>query len=273
MKKRSLLLIIGLLFLIAAAVFAVFLAINMRRPEKPSTGDLPEVPPPSHTQAVVTTPDTAPSAVPSPAETLQPSAEPSPEPYVSPIDFDALRAVNPDIYGWLRIADTNIDYPVVQSPTDDTFYLDHDSDRLPSPNGAIFSEHEYNSMDFEDPVTILYGHHKWYGDIFGNLQQYYSDSEFFDADRPIEVFTEDGYYRYRVFAAVPYNRLHILYYNDFTDEQAFISFFRGVMGTRDLSARFNADYAPEPGDRVLILSTCFAGDNKRRFLVMGTLTD
>ena len=40
-----------------------------------------------------------------------------------------------------------------------------------------------------------------------------------------------------------------------------------------MSAHFNEDYAPEAGDRVIILSTCLIGNNTRRFLVMATLLD
>ena len=61
--------------------------------------------------------------------------------------------------------------------------------------------------------------------------------------------------------------------NDFSDEEVFESFFSNVLAIRDMSARFNEKYAPQPGDKVLILSTCFAGNNTRRFLVMATLLD
>ena len=43
--------------------------------------------------------------------------------YVSPIDFDSLKETNPDIYAWIEIPDTKINYPIVQSAEDDTYYL------------------------------------------------------------------------------------------------------------------------------------------------------
>ncbi len=45
------------------------------------------------------------------------------EAYVSPIDFDSLKAVNEDIYAWLEIPGTDISYPILQHPTEDEYYL------------------------------------------------------------------------------------------------------------------------------------------------------
>ena len=66
-----------------------------------------------------TTPTAAPTVTDVPV-TEQP--EPAEE---IPIDFAALQEVNPDIYAWIRIEGTNIDYPVGQSSTDDSYYLNH----------------------------------------------------------------------------------------------------------------------------------------------------
>ena len=43
------------------------------------------------------------------------------------IDFAELSSINPDIYAWIRIPDTQIDYPVPQREEDDTYYLRHNS--------------------------------------------------------------------------------------------------------------------------------------------------
>ena len=109
------------------------------------------------------------------------------------------------------------------------------------------------------------------GEMFGNLQKYYTDREFFEEHPTFTIYTPEEELTYGVFAAVPYPSEHILYYHDFTDEYAFIGFFDDIMSIRDLSARFNEEYAPEPEDQVVILSTCLIGNNTNRFLVMGTL--
>ena len=189
--------------------------------------------------------------------------------YQSPVDFDGLQEVNPDIYAWLRIKDTNIDFAIVQSDINDQFYLDHNSDGEYSANGAIFSEHEYNSKSFEDPVTVLYGHHMHDGAMLGRMQEYFTDADFFESTPTFTIYTPEAEYTYGIFAAVPYPGDHILYYHDFSDPQVFTGFFDEIMAERDLSASFREEYAPEPGDEVVILSTCLIGNNTNRFLVMG----
>ncbi len=203
-------------------------------------------------------------------ETTPPTTE-TEAPYVSPVDFAGLKEVNPDIYAWLSIENTETSYAIVQDPEDDSYYLTHNSDGDYSPGGAIFSEHVYNGTDFQDPVTILYGHFMRDGSLFGSLQPDFTDDEFFGKSPKITVYTPEAEYTYGVFAAVPYSNDHILYYHQFEDEYAFQGFFDEVMSTRDLSAKFNESYAPEPGDKVLILSTCLIGNNQNRFLVMGKM--
>lgn len=201
------------------------------------------------------------------------SGEMQPEENTLTVDFEALQAINPDIYAWIEIPGTDISYPVLQSPDNDRQYLRTNSDGEYSAGGAIFSEATYNSTDFDDPVTILYGHHMNAGNLmFGHLQDYYSDPEFLDSDTHIRIYTRDGMQEYAVFAAVPFNRNHILYYNDMQDPYEFTNYFDSVLAIRELGAYINEEHAPsDPSDRVLILSTCLAGNNTRRFLVMATL--
>lgn len=185
-----------------------------------------------------------------------------------PLDIDALIEENPDVYGVLEIEETDIVYPVLQSE-DDTLYLDHNWKKSKDKNGALFTESEYNSKDFNDSVTVIYGHHMRSGAMFGDLQEIFSDSESFERHRSFKIYTEDGTYSYRVFAALPYDNRHILYSYDFDNPIQKAAFFDTVFSVRDLGANIiKKDYYPE-GGRVVILSTCLKGNNKNRYLVMG----
>lgn len=270
MKRRVVFIILGILFLLAALFCGVMLFRSVHAPEAVLTAQAPEA---AVTPAPTPTAPPAP-ATPSPEPEETPVPTPTPVPYVSPIDFAALQAVNPDIYGWIRVDGTNVDYPIVQSVEDDEYYLTHNSDRVESAEGAIFSESAYNSRDFSDPVTLLYGHNMRSGAMFGQLQQQYLDGEFFYEDNRIHVYTPEAELIYGVFAVTPYTRDHILYYNDFSHERVFSAFFQNILNIQDSRALFNPDYAPEPGDHVLILSTCLSGNMVvQRFLVIATLLD
>ena len=211
------------------------------------------------------------TSTPAPIEVAS-SPVPTTEPYVSPVNFEALSEINSDIYAWLEISGTDISLPILQHPVDDAYYLNHDADGKASPNGAVFSESYYNAKDFvTDPVVLLYGHHMPNGAIFGNLQKYFTDAGYLSSHEPIIVYTPEAEYKYQVFAAVPYSNKHILFFHDMTDDNVFTSFFDQVMSITDREASFFPEYAPQPGDHVLILSTCLASNNQKRFLVLATM--
>ena len=188
-------------------------------------------------------------------------------PYVSPVDFASLQKENSDIYAWIRINGTPVDYPVVQSPTDDSFYLDHDSDGDYNINGAIFSEHRYNSLDFTDPVTVLYGHNMASGEMFGEFQSLYWDRDFLLENDDITVYLPDREMHFEIFAALPYSRMHLLHYYQFQKRSAFELFINDIYATRKLSAVLIEDRKPVFGDQVHTSSLtmiCYGKISKRR---------
>ena len=105
----------------------------------------------------------------------------------NPIDFASLRVENPDIYAWIYIPDTNVNYPVLQNPTDDSYYLKHDKDGNYSEAGAIYSQLA-NKTDFSDPVTVLYGHNMNSGGMFATLH-YFENKDFFDSHQDMYIYT------------------------------------------------------------------------------------
>ena len=75
----------------------------------------------------------------------------SDDPMQRKIDFKALQEINPDVYAWISIPGTNIDYPVLQSATEaDDYYLNTTIDGKHGYPGSIYTE-KYNSTTFADP--------------------------------------------------------------------------------------------------------------------------
>lgn len=187
--------------------------------------------------------------------------------YQSPIDFDKLQNDSPEIFAWINIDGTDIDYPVLFHKGDNSYYLRRDIYGKYDRNGSLFIE-DYNKTDFSDPVTIIYGHHMSSGAMFGKLQQIYTNPETFKEHSKISVYTPDKLLVYRVFCAVPLDNSHILYYNNFNNRLEFEQFFEKVYNTRSLLSVFDETVSVTPDDRILMLSTCFETDYSRRYVVM-----
>lgn len=200
-----------------------------------------------------------------PTEPIQQEEE---VPYVSPVDFEALWEQNTEIIAWLDIPDTTISYPILRSEKNNAFYLDHNAKKQEDGSGALFVE-DYNSRELTDPVSIIYGHRMPNGTFFGTLQKTYENAEGFEAHRTIHLYMPEREETYRVIAAVPYSRNHILYNYDFTQAWEHYSFFDRVYMVRSISAQLDLDGYPEFGEKCLILSTCLAGNRQNRFLVIG----
>lgn len=191
------------------------------------------------------------------------------ETYVSPIDFEALWEINPDIYAWIEIENTVVDYPILNRADDNSYYLrkniyeEYDSD------GVIFTE-DYNSLDFNDPVTLIYGHNLASGDMFGSLQEVYTNLETFLENNTVTVYLPDETKQYQIFAAVSYGTKHILYYNDFSDEEVFNAFLEEIYNTRSLNSVIDDSVTVTNTDNLIILSTCLSSSNSSdgRYLVL-----
>lgn len=203
-------------------------------------------------------------------ETTAGSTSPASEPL---LDFDAIREVNPDIHAWISIAGLKLDYPVLQHPTDDEWYLRRAYDKSDYIGGCLFTQCSYNSTDFNDPVTVIYGHTMRSGAFFGELQKVYTDAKGFFEHNDITIYLPGEVRHYTVFAAVPYDSIHILHTYDFSNEYWFNNFFKSVFSVRALGAQFDSDQRPSYGDRVIILSTCLNQDSTQRFLVMARLAE
>ena len=256
MKKRTLAILIGVLGVLCVTCGVMLLQGGG---EKPETADPDPVP--SVSQDPTPQPESE-----SAASSQETSSQE--EPYVSPIDFVSLQATNPDIYGWLRIPGTEFDFPLVQREGDDAFYLTHDSDGNESSAGAIFTESTYNTTSMEDPITVAYGHQMHAGTMFGKLQETYSQESALEDYGEIVVYLPERELHYRAFAAVPYDNRHILYNYDSSDLRRVTAFLNSVYEVREIGAQFSDSVTVSAEDKILVLSTCLAGNSQKRYLVL-----
>lgn len=211
-----------------------------------------------------------------PAETTTaaPVVTQTTEPMVdNPIDFDSLKAQNDEIYAWIKVDDTNVDYPIVQNATDDEFYLKHSAeDKSWSASGAVYTE-LINSKSFRDAVTLVYGHNG-YGDTMFTTLHRFSDEEFFNAHPYFYIYTPDRKLTYQVVSAFKYDDRHIMNSFNFADLNELAEFQNYIQNpTSSLkNVRTNLDKPIDSSSKIVILSTCITNQKSSRYLICGVLT-
>ena len=206
-------------------------------------------------------------------ETVKKETEPAPveekAPVEIPIDFAALQEQNPEVYAWIQIQDTNIDYPILQREGDNGYYLDHTIDGEKKTEGSIFTE-DYNSKDFEDPNTVIYGHDMKNGSMFQNLLSY-QDKDFFDNHKDVIIYTPDAIRHYQVFAAYLYDDRHLMQSFDFNIKSVYQAYLDSIFAIRDMSAKIDTSQNVSADDKIITLSTCYGNQSDKRFLVQAVL--
>lgn len=180
------------------------------------------------------------------------------------INLAALREVNPDVLGWIRIPDTKVDYPLLQGEDND-FYLQHTWDKTPNSVGSIFMEC-LNSPDLTDYNTIIYGHNMNNGSMFGQLQHFALQSHW--QEHPyVYIATDAGVYRYEIFAFSQPSVESLIYGLNPQRDDTKENFL-------DLSlenSRIDTGIRPAITDRILTLSTCSGMDYDYRYVLQARL--
>ena len=189
------------------------------------------------------------------------------------IDFDYLKTLNEDIYAWITVPGTIIDYPILQHPSDDTYYLHHNLDGSYGYPGCIYTE-KLNAKDFTDPNTVIYGHNMKAGTMFAALHKF-EDGSFFEENREVKVYLPDKTLHYKIFAAYVYDDRHLLYSFDFSDKDVYASYLKSIYDIRDMSANIDKDIEVTEEDKIITLVTCMAGEAnaEKRLLVQAVLEE
>ncbi len=183
---------------------------------------------------------------------------------VNPVDFEQLKAVNPDVIGWIRVGAVNISYPVAQGE-DNEYYLHRTFKRVDNFAGCIFENCD-NSPFFTDQNTIIYGHNMKNGSMFGELKKF-KEQETLDKNPYFWIFTENFIYQYRIFSSSIVSKSGDPYIIRFS-EADFAKFIEKSIASSEIDC---GDVSVTTKDRVVTLSTCTGDDSTRRIL-QGVLT-
>lgn len=183
-------------------------------------------------------------------------------------DYKTLLNMNKDLIGWLKIADINIDHPVMQA-NDNDYYLRRNFDEEYDKNGCLFMDYQCDILN-RNTNWIIYGHNMQSGKMFGQLDKY-SDEEYYKAHPKFEfdtIYEKGAYEIVYVFRSKIYNEDAVVFkYYQFIDAQSEVEFNSNMAEMARLSL-YDTGITPEYGDELLTLSTCDYQENNGRFVIV-----
>lgn len=180
--------------------------------------------------------------------------------------LEDIRKINKDIVGWIRIDDTNIDYPILAGK-DNTDYLQKDYKGDYSPSGSIFLDYR-NNRSFNDYFSIIYGHNMAKGLMFSDIKKF-NDSTFFELHKTGKLYVESGVYDLTIytFNMIDANKdisYKLQKYDDYNKKELVINLVENAINKRDLVIDEN--------DKFLLLSTCYGMGTYDRTVILTKMT-
>ena len=174
-------------------------------------------------------------------------------------DLEALKEENEDTVGWLKVNNTNVDYPVVQS-TDNDYYLNKNFYKENDSSGWIFMDYRNNPKELSDN-TIIFGHNMYYtGIMFGTLYKTKQASWYTNVDNQIIEFnTLYENIKWKIFSiyTTPVTDDYLI--ANFSTSEKFLE-FADMITKRSI---YNFGIPIVEGDKILTLSTCSSNGTKR----------
>lgn len=180
-----------------------------------------------------------------------------------------LEQENADIKGWIRIEDTSINYPLLQTDNND-YYLIHNYKKEKSSYGSIFINNNCNIKN-ENSNVIIYGHNMKDGQMFTDLLQY-KDKSFYEQHPIIKIATDESEEDYeiiytfksRVFYQDEKNVFRFYRYYDFENEDQYNEYINNCKKIQLYDTEKTATY----GEQLITLITCEYSQENGRMVVV-----
>ena len=175
--------------------------------------------------------------------------------------FEELVKINPDVYGWITLYGTEIDYPLVQGEDNDK-YVNTDYEGNFSLSGALFLDCN-NARDMRDTVNIIYGHHMEKDKMFGGLD-HYEKQDYFNKHQYGNLYVDGKNYGLEFFMLIKADAYDSKVYN--TNERDINQYIEYIS-----SYSLQKLDIPEC-ERLICLSTCSSDSTNGRVILVGSIT-
>ena len=187
-------------------------------------------------------------------------------------EFLQLYGLNNDLVGWITVPGTKIDYPVMQTPDVEDYYLRRDFYEKKASAGSIYVEEFCDVFIPTDNVTI-YGHMMRNGSMFADLAGYKKQS-FWEEHKIIEFNTLREHHTYEVFAVflttASVGKGFTYHSFDMAEDQK--EFDTYVAKCKKISL-YDTGITPQYGDKLITLSTCEYSQTNGRLVVVASRID
>lgn len=177
----------------------------------------------------------------------------------NPVNFEELKNINEDVVAWIKIAETTVNYPIVQAE-DNEYYLQKDLNKKNSTCGWIFMNFKNNS-DFSDRNTTIFGHNLKSGLMFKDLLKIYRNE--LGEDVKIEIYTQEEKMEFAVYSSYmiqPEEYATKVITTDKEQEEYITEILNRSSVTYNI--------VPSKRDKLITLSTC-DNSGKNRVLIHG----
>ena len=177
--------------------------------------------------------------------------------------YNKLIADNEDYRCWLKMDNTKIDYPVVQS-NDNSYYLDRDFNKNYLAAGSIFMDFR-NDFD-NDKSVVIYGHNMRNDTMFGELDNFKKES-FFNENNKFKIEYKDKTYTYEVFSVYIGDASENFVEVEFDSDEDYIDYLNRIKS----KSLFKSDIEVSNNDKIVTLYTCSYEFDGARTVVNGKL--
>lgn len=181
--------------------------------------------------------------------------------------FGELQALNPEVFSWLTLYGTNIDYPVVQGD-DNMKYVNTNAEGEYSLTGAIFLDHR-NRRDFSDFNSIFYGHHMEKNAMFGDLDRF-AELAFFTSHRYGNLYVDGKDYGLEILMFLHADAYDMSIFAPAQQGEAAQQQYIGLLYQL---ARHTQGLEMTLADRIVLLTTCSSASTNGRDIVVARITD
>ncbi|MGN0299331.1 MAG: class B sortase [Lachnospiraceae bacterium] len=176
------------------------------------------------------------------------------------MDLAALKEINSEVLGWIRIEGTNIDYPMVQTDNNET-YIRQTIYGTKNAAGSIFVDCNVKHP-FDTDNTIIYGHNQRNKQMFHDLV-YYENYDYYAAHPNIMIYLENETRVYQIFCCYITQNVSITYDCQYSSEGEYQSYLDQIMAWKF----YDTGVSVSTSDQIITLSTCTNDWNDTRFVV------